>query len=254
MRRSKIMLVHDLARASRVMVRESGHQTLMLRHRFNPPYLRRESSVAGAAGAGHQRCVDRLQNRVVRRGDDREMDFVIQLEIGRTLASGMVARHALVEALHLLEVSIGHALGGEFAGVALDSRDGLEQLLNVVDRKIAYARSATGQEVDKPLGREELDGFTDRRARNLERRGEIGVMQTLPHGQVPFDDHVPQTLDDRFVERLGTFDYGDGPSRATSRRRLVDEFTQHRLVLLGPFRILPRGAQLIIILHTECKK
>jgi hypothetical protein len=56
------------------------------------------------------------------------------------------------------------------------------------------------------------------------------------------------------VERLGTFDYGDGPSRATSRRRLVDEFTQHRLVLLGPFRILPRGAQLIIILHTECKK
>ena len=65
MRRSEIMLVHDLARAARVMCCEGGHQTLMFRHRFNPSSLRREGGVAGAAGARHQRRVNRPQDRVV---------------------------------------------------------------------------------------------------------------------------------------------------------------------------------------------
>ena len=128
------------------------------------------------------------------------MNFVVQLEIERTLASGVVTRHAVVQTLQLLEVPIGHPLGGQFAGVALDPCDGLEQLLDVVDRKIAYARSATGQQVYKPFGRQKLDGFTDRRAGNLERRCEIGAVQALPDSQTPFNDRVSQSLDDRFVE------------------------------------------------------
>jgi hypothetical protein len=53
---------------------------------------------------------------------------------------------------------------------------------------------------------------------------------------------------------LRPFDYGDGPSRATSRRRFVGEITQRRLVRLGPFGVLSRNAQKMTILHTKCKK
>ena len=139
MRCSKIMLVHDLARAVRVTSCEGDHQTLMLRHRFNPSSLRRKRGVARAAGARHQGCVDRPQDRVVRRGDGRKMNFVVQLEIERTLASGVVTRHAVVQTLQLLEVPIGHPLGGQFADVALDPRDDFEQLPDVVDRKLTRA-------------------------------------------------------------------------------------------------------------------
>jgi hypothetical protein len=91
-------------------------------------------------------------------------------------------------------------------------------------------------------------------ARPLKRRCEISVVQALPSSQIPLDDHVPQPLDDRFMKWLRPFDYGDGPSRATSRRRFVGEITQRRLVRLGPFGVLSRNAQKMTILHTKCKK
>jgi hypothetical protein len=79
-------------------------------------------------------------------------------------------------------------------------------------------------------------------------------MQALPSSQIPLDDHVPQPLDDGLVERLRPLDHGDGPSRAQPRRRFPNEFTQRRLVRLGPFGVLSRNAQKMTILHTKYKK
>ncbi len=127
------------------------------------------------------------------------MNLVVELEVGLAFARCVMARHAFVRALKFVEVALAHALRGQFAGVALDPRNCLEQVQNVFDRQFADASPAARQEIDKPFGRKQLGRLADRRARDLQDSREISVMEPLSRCELPFDDHVPQPLDDSFM-------------------------------------------------------
>jgi hypothetical protein len=92
------------------------------------------------------------------------MNFMVELEIRLPFARCMVARHAFVGALKLVEVAFAHPFCGQFARMPLDSRDRLKQVENVLARQFANAGPAARQEIDQPFGREQLSRLADRRA------------------------------------------------------------------------------------------
>src|SRR3984957_1753042 len=137
------------------------------------------------------------------------MNLVVELEVRLAFACCMVARHAFVGALKLVEVAFAHALRGQFASVALDPRNCLEQVENVFDRQFANASPAARQEVNEPFGREQLGRLANWRARDLQNSREVSVMQPLSRCELPFDNHVAQSLKNSFMERFWPCDRRD---------------------------------------------
>ena len=140
----------------------------------------------------------------------------------------MIARHALVQALKLVESPLGDSLGGQFGGVALDARDRLEKLPDLLDGKAADPRAAPGNEIHEPFGREQLDRLADRGARDPKDGGEIGLVQAFADLKAPLHDHVAQTLGGGFVQRLGADDRGGtGPAAASVAKKVCVRHVAH---------------------------
>ena len=220
-----------------VSLRQGGHDQLVFPHRLDPASVRRKRGVAGSPGSRHQGRVYCLQCRVLRSIDNGEMNLVVELEIRLALTRRVVARHAFVDALKFVEVWSADALCRQFAGVAFDASDCLEQVKNVLDRQFAHARPTARQEVDKPFSRQQLGCLANRRARDLQDYREVSVVETLPRCKLPFDDHIPQPFSDCFMEWFWPNDSPDGPLFQLSSQRITS------FIVIGPVSValrLPR--------------
>src|ERR1700733_5633269 len=108
------------------------------------------------------------------------MNLVVELEVRLAFTPCGVVPPTFVSALKLVGVAFAYALPGQFASVALDPRNCLEQVKNVFDRQFADASPAARQQVDEPFDREQLGRLANWRARDLQNCRKVSVMEPLP--------------------------------------------------------------------------
>ena len=143
-------------------------------------------------------------------GEDEQHDDQPQRQHDRAVAQ-RAAEHALVDALHDLEVAVDHsreaALGVAGAeqlrahhrreGEGHDSGD--EQRAGERERELAEQRSGEAAlERDRRVDRRQGDGHGDDRRHELPRGVDRGLERRFPHVQVPLDvlDHDDGVVDD----------------------------------------------------------
>ena len=130
------------------------------------------------------------------------MDLLVEVEIGRALATFVVQDHLVVQGADLGQLGVGDASAGELAGEGLQCAHDREQLVDIVGGQAGDAGAAVGSELQQSLRGQDLEGLAQRGAGDAE-----GLTQH-PFGQAgagrvfALDDHVAQAGGHRVVQRL----------------------------------------------------
>ena len=94
--------------------------------------------------------------------------------------------------------------GGERADHRLQAAQDVDDLLQLLDGQRRHRGTAVGQDLDQPLGRQDLEALAQRRARDAELLAQQPLVEALPGAQHALDDQVAQPVDHDVVQALPT--------------------------------------------------
>ena len=84
--------------------------------------------------------------------------------------------------------------GGEAAGQPLQCRADFKRLVDQLGREIAHGEAAIGRVIEKPLGRERMQGGAQGGAGDAEFGGEAGLIDLLAIGQRAIEHFLAQRI------------------------------------------------------------
>ncbi|MNT14329.1 hypothetical protein D3C72_1493300 [compost metagenome] len=142
--------------------------------------------------AGVDRAVGVRQHRVRRRVVDGRVDARVQAVVARQVAPREAGHHFVVQRAHLGQLLVGDALGRQLARHALEHRQHLEGVEHVGLGELHRHRAAVGQQVDQPLGRQQLDGLAQRRARHVQLQAQLAFVELGAGRDAPLHQHGAQ--------------------------------------------------------------
>ena len=87
------------------------------------------------------------------------------------------------------DLGIRDALAGELAGQRFKPLAHLEQVAHVLVGQPGRARAAVRQQLDQALGREHLEGFAQRRARDLQLFTEVALGNPRARRNLAIEQH-----------------------------------------------------------------
>ena len=117
-----------------------------------------------------------------------------------------------MQPLDLGDFGVADVFAGESPGQALEPAHEVEQFAEVALAQLPHPRAAVGQQLDQAFGRQHLEGFAQRRARDAEHLAELPLGNAAAVGDVALDDVVAQPGQDLAMQRL-VFPVGSGARR-----------------------------------------
>ena len=112
------------------------------------------------------------------------------------------AVHLVMQPLDLGDLGVGDVFAGEPPGEAFEPAHDVEQFGEIVLAQLPHARAAVRQQFDQPFGRQHLQRFTQRRARDAQHLAQLPLGNAAAVGNVAFDDVVAQPRQDLVMQRL----------------------------------------------------
>ena len=99
-----------------------------------------------------------------------------------------------MQGLDFGQLGVGDAFGCQFARLGLKAGHHFKGVAHVGFAQFKRNRAAVGQQLDQTLGRQSLDGFAQRRARDLEHLAEFALVELGAGGDATFHQHFAQAL------------------------------------------------------------
>jgi len=154
-------------------------------------------------------------------GVDALVYGAVDVIVGGEVAAGVAGLHFESQRTDFGDFLVADALAGQFAGQGFQGAHDFEAFAYVFFRQRGHLGAAIGLHLHQPIGREQAEGFPQRRARDLQAIAQRALVQAGAGGQFPFDDHLAQAVGDRGGQGAAVHDLhggGQASRRGTGRR------------------------------------
>ncbi len=132
------------------------------------------------------------EHRVIGGANDAFMDKAIATVIRQQIASAIMLDHIGLQDGNFAKLLVCNTETGQFTGGCFQGFADFEQFLDVLLRELGGARSTVGQQHDKPVGRQDLQGFAQRGTRDAQRCAQLPLRYPRARRNFPFHQNVPE--------------------------------------------------------------
>ena len=116
------------------------------------------------------------------------------------VAMQVKAVHLVMQPLDLGDFGVGDVFAGEAPGETFETAHDLEQFSEIVLAQLPHAGAAVRQQLNQSFGRQYLQRFTQRRARDAQHLAKLAFGHPTATRNVAFDDVVAQTGQDLVMQ------------------------------------------------------
>lgn len=172
----------------------------MLTYRCIPAFFGKVSHVAGAAHIGIELAVDAGEYCVAGGLDQTEVNRLVVPEIACEVSPSMHLKHLFVEPADRSNRLRRRVPASELSGESLQRAHGLEGFRKACAIHGGDYGPPIREQLDEPLGRQQLDGFAQRGPRNGKPLGQDTLVQPDTRRQLALDDEITEAIHGLFVQ------------------------------------------------------
>ena len=132
---------------------------------------------------------------------DFQMNVLVDAEIEHALALGEQLHHAVVHCTHADDLGVCRIDAGKLARERLHARNDGQHVARLARLDAAHDRAAIGLDLDQPLDGQHLEGFAQRRARDMQLLAKLLLDDAAAFRQMPLDNEVAQPRRHRLMQR-----------------------------------------------------
>ena len=149
--------------------------------------------------------------------DDLLVDQLVDPKIAVHVAVQVEAVHLVMQPLDFGDFGIGDVFAGKPPGKAFQPTHDVEQFGKLALAQLPHPGAAVRQQLDQAFGRQHLQRFAQRRARNGQHLAKLPLRNAAAVRDIALDDVIAQPRQDLVVQRL-VLPVGNRTGRKRRRR------------------------------------